>query len=378
MANQFSVPVPSILDALAQVDKGYATGRRLRTDGQIDEARRGAAESIAAGGNRNSVISQLMGAGDIQGLNAYNQSQNNASSGVFGTPIYGRDPATGQTVLGAIARDGTFRKLDTGGVQVTPGVQWQDFGTYRQPFDRSGNPAAPPVMRQGDIPQGHIQAPDGGGVSPMVGSPQERQAQEAVREQQQSQQKEVARAAQTATTGKLVIDDIDRAIGLVGSGTIYNPAAGFGAETAAKYGGTLAANTASLLETIKANIGFDRLQRMRDESPTGGALGQVAVQELTALQSTMGSVSQAQSPKQLVANLKRLKTQYESIMRKVSAYPNAAKYGFGTGDKAPTGVNPATPPQRVQSVQDAMQLAPGTRFIDPNGVIRIVPQRQGQ
>ena len=33
------------------------------------------------------------------------------------------------------------------------------------------------------------------------------------------------------------------------------------------------------IETIKGIIGFERLQRMREESKTGGALGQVAVQD---------------------------------------------------------------------------------------------------
>ena len=59
-------------------------------------------------------------------------------------------------------------------------------------------------------------------------------------------------------------------------------------------------------EYNKANIGFDRLQRMRDESPTGGALGQVAVKELDALQASLGSLDTSQSSDQLLRNLERL------------------------------------------------------------------------
>lgn len=44
------------------------------------------------------------------------------------------------------------------------------------------------------------------------------------------------------------------------------------------------------LQAIKANIGFQALQEMRANSPTGGALGQVAVQELEGLQSTLGTM----------------------------------------------------------------------------------------
>ena len=77
---------------------------------------------------------------------------------------------------------------------------------------------------------------------------------------------------------------------------------------AAKYvPGTPAFVLAQHLNTIKANIGFDRLQQMRQESPTGGALGAIAVQELQWLQSVLGSFDQGQDDKTLHANLQRLK-----------------------------------------------------------------------
>lgn len=66
------------------------------------------------------------------------------------------------------------------------------------------------------------------------------------------------------------------------------------------------------LTTIKANLGFDRLQQMRDSSPTGGALGQVAVQELTALQATVASLDQLQSPEQLKQALDKIETHYSN------------------------------------------------------------------
>lgn len=71
----------------------------------------------------------------------------NGGSEIFGTPIYGRDPESGKTVLGAIGKDSRFHKLDTGGVEVSPGVTWKDFGTYQQAFDRSGNPVGPQVPK---------------------------------------------------------------------------------------------------------------------------------------------------------------------------------------------------------------------------------------
>jgi hypothetical protein len=82
---------------------------------------------------------------------------------------------------------------------------------------------------------------------------------------------------------------------------------------------TDARNLAAKLETVKANLGFDRLQQMRDQSPTGGALGAVAVQELTALQSTVASLDQAQSPTELTAALDKIEGHYKRWLEVMGA-----------------------------------------------------------
>lgn len=78
-------------------------------------------------------------------------------------------------------------------------------------------------------------------------------------------------------------------------------------------GGTPARDLESTIKEIKANIGFERLQQMRNESPTGGALGQVAVQELDMLQSVLGNLDQAQSPEQLRYNLGKVIDHYNKF-----------------------------------------------------------------
>lgn len=84
------------------------------------------------------------------------------------------------------------------------------------------------------------------------------------------------------------------------------------------------------LTTIKANLGFDRLQQMRDASPTGGALGQVAVQELISLQSTIASLDQTQSPKQLKEALDKIEASYGRW--------RAAVKKAGSSEDTPSGV----------------------------------------
>lgn len=84
------------------------------------------------------------------------------------------------------------------------------------------------------------------------------------------------------------------------------------------------------LETIKANLGFDRLQSMRDMSPTGGALGQVAVQELKYLQSSVASLDQ-------LTNAKDLNAQLDKIERHYNNWLNAVKQSETTPAETPTG-----------------------------------------
>jgi hypothetical protein len=115
--------------------------------------------------------------------------------------------------------------------------------------------------------------------------------------------------------------------------------------------GTPAKDLAANLETIKANLGFDRLQQMRDASPTGGALGQVAIQELVALQSTVASLDIQQSPAQLRKNLAKIEGHYKKWRETVKKAAEKGSETFGekinqpTTTQQPSGVrryNPAT------------------------------------
>jgi hypothetical protein len=82
----------------------------------------------------------------------------------------------------------------------------------------------------------------------------------------------------------------------------YSTAGVIGATTG-KIPGSPAYDFAADLDAIKANIGFNELQEMRNASKTGGALGQVAIQEINFLQSVLGSLQQGQSPDNLRKNL---------------------------------------------------------------------------
>lgn len=124
-----------------------------------------------------------------------------------------------------------------------------------------------------------------------------------------AEKKEDAKNAAVNHAAK-VITDVQAAQGLV-TGTTT----GVVGKGAAFVPGTTAYDLQQRLLTLKANLGFDRLQQMRDASPTGGALGQVAVQELQALQATVGSLELGQSKAELQKNLNKIENHYSNWIR---------------------------------------------------------------
>jgi hypothetical protein len=132
------------------------------------------------------------------------------------------------------------------------------------------------------------------------------------------------------------LDAIDDAISYVKKDSIINPTVGFLSDTAKGIGGTDAANLDAALSTITSSVGFDRLQAMRDASPTGGALGQVSENELRQLNASLGSISQRQDDEQLLKNLEKIKAQYSSAVKAIEAQRRAYKMGksFKTKEEA--------------------------------------------
>ena len=137
----------------------------------------------------------------------------------------------------------------------------------------------------------------------------------------------------TNRTATIVLEDISRLKTLLKNQSNLNPLTAvtgpIATEIASGFSASARADAEALVRTIGGNIGFDRLQRMRNESKTGGALGAINQQEMQLLQDVMGSLKLNQSEASLQTNLNRLADIYTVIMNKANAYPNAAQYGFG-------------------------------------------------
>lgn len=127
-----------------------------------------------------------------------------------------------------------------------------------------------------------------------------------------AQAKEDERNRLKGISADLVNDEVNRSLNVLNEkgGSV----AGFIGNMTSGIPGLPAHDFSQMLDTIKANIGFDKLQSMREASPTGGALGQVSEFENRLLQAVFGSLAQSQSPEQLRYNLMRLQNTYNNIM----------------------------------------------------------------
>lgn len=160
------------------------------------------------------------------------------------------------------------------------------------------------------LTQGYVLSPDGKSMTLVEGGPAWQKAQSA---------KAKADAKGGTPTARKIEDSIyetdrmmttvDKAIKQAGS----NTATGFIGQTLGGIGGTDALALRATINTLQSNISFDKLQKMRAESPTGGALGNVSDRDLALLASTVASLDADQPQAQLVENLNTVKASYARL-----------------------------------------------------------------
>jgi hypothetical protein len=152
-------------------------------------------------------------------------------------------------------------------------------------------------------------------------------------------QAQAARDAAGSTTDEtrnfIVGRDVDRLVDMIDSvGTFDLPEAGVVGNRLAQFGLNQEAVTfRNTLEGLQGQIGFERLQQMRDASQSGGALGAINTQELNLLIGTLGAIKQDTEPKVLRANLLDIKR----IMTKIENDPIASSFYYGGGQGLPAG-----------------------------------------
>lgn len=114
--------------------------------------------------------------------------------------------------------------------------------------------------------------------------------------------------------------------------------------------GSPAYDLAENLKTIDANSAFSALQEMRNNSPTGGALGQVTEKELDLLKSSIANLNPGQSQQQFLTNLREARQRYADILKRLN--PEAAK---------PEGSQQLARQQTNSPVTDGIEYLAGMR-----------------
>jgi hypothetical protein len=165
----------------------------------------------------------------------------------------------------------------------------------------------------GTIPPGFelVEDPRTGALSmrPIPGGPAEKAEMEEA-------EKAKGRKEQQARAGGTVVQDLQRALNIVQT----NPSAtGRTAAATELLPGVARAETdyqsaRGFVESALSNVGLDTLQQMRENSPTGGALGQVPIQQQQRLEQVLGSLDLTQRKEVVEDNIKRVINIYMDII----------------------------------------------------------------
>jgi hypothetical protein len=204
---------------------------------------------------------------------------------------------------------------------INQAIDQQNANTAQQ---RANNPRGPLVtvgdrgQRYGTIPPGYQITPDpnvpeGFVMSPIPGGPAAQDAERAAAQAGERQN-------QAEQFGGIALDDIDRALAILEN----NPGAGGRAAVVAQYDPESQTSSLSrVYETIGAYTSFDRLQRMREASPTGGALGAVSERELSLLQNAYGALDPTAPSAEQIYNLQRLNNMIMDVVHGPGNGPRA-------------------------------------------------------
>ncbi len=264
-----------------------------------------------------------------------------------------------------------YEYVDTGGAKIpvqmntlVPGATPpRALGVTPDPSKFNDIATANGIVRvYGDGRTEALQAPGGGPLQEGL-SPADQRAQAEADAEAAAERTRVAQMAEANLYG------VQNTRGVIAAAlpNVSHWTAGLGSVTAV-IPGSPAANLAGDLETLEANLSFEKLAEMRANSPTGGALGNITNTELKLLGASMRSLRQSQGPEQLRRNLAIIDA---SLARLEAAYAAAGRPSpvGGSAPPAPAPSGGGSPPRiTTQAQYDA--LASGEPYIDPNGVRR--------
>lgn len=246
----------------------------------------------------------------------------------MGSPVRVYDDDTGRARLMIPMADGSMQLVEG----VTPADTVLAEGRLAQGRERLGQgwarlswdqvkamlPSAQPGVQYWMDPSGRVVA------DVVPGAPQEREAEARTQEQSANDRKFVQSYGAVTDHAAVVQRGVERALPYfqgAGSGVILQSLRRGGALIP----GTPAHEARSALEEIKNNIGIDELQRMRQSSPTGGAMGNVSDRDIALLTGALGRLEVEDDPERMAENLEFIATTYQRILAAAEQDATAAQ-----------------------------------------------------
>jgi hypothetical protein len=191
------------------------------------------------------------------------------------SPVYMRDPQTGELALGVVGDDGSFRRLDTQGLEVAPGIMKVDTGTGTALVDK----------RLGDV-QGNIDKDiRGAEVEKAVGA---------------AQGEEIAGQAQSIQTAQNMVNLIDAAIAHPGRAKVTGASGIINAPFGQAFPGTDAADYMAIQRQLEGKAFLQAFDSLKG----GGQITEVEGRKATE---AIGRLSTAQSDEAYLEALNELK-----------------------------------------------------------------------
>ena len=193
-----------------------------------------------------------------------------------------------------------------------------------------------------------------GGLEPVIIS---KKAEEVRIKKAEEQPKAQARAAEAVTSAQNAIDAAETLRFHPGMKRAVGPVAQYFPTTTKQ-----TANFETELENLKTKVFINTINKMRELSKTGGAVGQVTEREMAKLENSMRNLSLVQSEDSMKRNLILLQKDFKDSISKIK---DSYRAEYGSELNINTGSETDLPRITTQAEYD--KLPPGSSYIAPNG-----------
>ena len=247
--------------------------------------------------------------------------------------------------------------------QVVPNVQYQNYqrSLKERPAGGGGASAAPATVQPPKLKQGERWNPSEERVEVVPGS-------DLYQKQSSAHAKDDAALRGVETKMDTAIQKIQGLLDPKNKDAFESNFGGYNAY-ATQYLPGATSDARKTIESIKSDLKAAGLEMMR----SGGSIGQMTQQEWPIVERMIATIDPVLGEEKAREEFGKIVAYMEAIKSNARKVYETDWGGTQFAQKAAAqdGAKPGGEPVKVNSIQDAQKLAPGTVFIDPNGVRRV-------